>query len=141
MPKTTRKVKSREPTKEEQSAKSGEPKVTEICKEKIDKLTNRRTFEPWEKPSCGCRFFRFRKRGETIEGKLGKGIPNFRQGTSYPLELDNGETVEIVGNRILHDLIRRGELVGQRVRITYVGAEAYRAGHYRKVYRVFKIQL
>lgn len=127
-------------TKPDKPAKSKELKVTEICKDEIDKLTNRRTFEPWEKPSVGCRFHRFRKRGDTVEGRLGKGIPNFRQGTSYPLKLDNGETVEIVGNRVLHKLIRRGELVGQRVRITYVGAEAYRAGHYRKVYRVFKVQ-
>ena len=134
MPGTQQKAKPGKP------AESKEPTVTEIGKEKIDKLTNRRTFEPWEKPSCSCRFYRFRIRGDTIEGKLGKGIPNFRQGTSYPLTLDNGETVEIVGNRILHSLIRQGELVGQRVRITFVGSEAYRAGHYRKIYRVFKVQ-
>ena len=132
----------------EQEAKPGQPKKrtnvaevwTEVCKDQIDKITERRTYEPWEKPIVGCRFYRFRTRGDTIEGILGKGIPNFRQGTSYPLTLNNGDVVEIVGNRILHTLINNGELVGQRVRIIYIGAEAVRGGHWRKIYRVYKVQ-
>ena len=132
MPETKQKAKPEKPTVAEV--------WTEIGKESIDQITQRRTYEPWEKPTVGCRFYRFKKRGDTIEGKLSKGIKNFRQPTSYPLKLDSGEIVEIVGNRILHALIQRGELVGQRVRITFIGSEATFAGHYRKVYRVFKVK-
>jgi len=134
MPSSAQKVKPGKP------AKPDKPMVTEVCKDEIDEITERRTFQPWDKPTVGCRFHRFREIGETIEGKLGFQIRNFRQATSYPLELDNGETVEILGNRILHKLIRVGELCGQRVRIIFIGKEAVWGGHYRNVFRAFKVE-
>lgn len=141
MPETAQKAKPGKPAKRGRLAKSGKPTVaevwTEVCKNEIDKIVDRRTCNPWGKATVGCRFHRFRQIGETVEGKLGFAIKNFLQATSYPLELESGEVIEIVGNRILHKLIRKGELCGQRVRITFVGREATSAGHYRKVYRAF----
>lgn len=111
----------------------------EICKDQVDGIISRRTFEPYSKPTIGCRFMRLKNPGENIIGQLGFPIRNFRQGTSYPLQLDNGEVVEIVGNRLLHKQIREGELCGQRVEIVYQGSEYTHYGHWRKVYRVFKV--
>ncbi|MBW8003337.1 MAG: hypothetical protein FVQ80_15210 [Planctomycetes bacterium] len=121
--------------------KPTKPHKTEIRKSTVDEITNRRTFEPFDKPTVGCRFHRFRKRGESLTGILGFPISNFRQCSSYPLELDSGEVVEIVGNRFLHQQIRKGGLCGQRVEIVYQGREFMGGGHYRKIYRVFKIQM
>jgi len=111
----------------------------EIKKSLIDRITNRRTFEPFDKPTVGCRFIRFRQRGQEVAGYLGFPIVNFRHSTSYPIKLDSGEIVEIVGNRLLHKQIRDGELCGQRVKIVYQGRDFTHAGHYRKVFRIFKI--
>ena len=113
----------------------------EICKETVDKIVNRRTFEPYDKPVVGCRFIRFNVRGESVVGRLGFPIQNFRQGTSYPFQLDSGEIVEIVGNRLLHKQINEGELCGQRVEIVYEGRDFSSGGPWRfhKVYRVYKI--
>jgi len=111
----------------------------EINKPLIDRLTNRRTFEPFDKPQVGCRFIRFRQRGQEIDGYLGFPIPNFRMNTSYPMKLDSGEIVEIVGSKLLHKQIKGGKLCGQRVRIVYEGRDFTHAGHHRKIYRVFKV--
>ncbi len=111
----------------------------EICKRLVDRLVSRRTFEPFDRPTVGCRFYRFRIRGETITGRLGFPISNFQQGTSYALELNSGEIVEVVGNKLLHKQIREGELCGQRVQIVYMGRDFTHGGHHRKIYRVFKI--
>ena len=111
----------------------------EIKKSLIDRITNRRTFEPFDKPQVGCRFIRFKQRGQEVAGYLGFPIINYRQPTSYPLKLDTGEIVEIVGNKLLHKQINEGELCGQRVRIIYQGREFTHAGHHRKIYRVFKV--
>ncbi len=120
--------------------KQSSDKETEICKKLVDRLTNRRTFEPFDKPVVGCRFHRFRIRGESVTGQLGFPIPNFRQGTSYPMQLDSGEIVEIIGNKLLHKQIREGKLYGRRVKIVYQGREFRTGGHCRKIYRVFKIE-
>ncbi len=113
----------------------------EICKDLVDGIVGRRTFEPYDQPTIGCRFIRFNRRGESIIGHLGFPIRNFRQGTSYPLQLDNDEVVEIVGNRLLHKQIRKGELCGQRIEIIYLGRDFSSGGPWRfhKVYRIFKI--
>jgi hypothetical protein len=115
-------------------------KLYECGKKTVDRITARRTFEPFAKPQIGCRFHIFRRKGEYLEGVLGFPKPNFRRQTSYPLELDNGETVEILGNKLLHRIIKQNELSGQRVRIEYVGREFTLAGHWRKIYRVFKVK-
>ncbi len=115
------------------------PQKEEILKSTVDEIIDRRTFEPWSKPVVGCRFLRLNKPGEKAIGRLGFPIKNFRQCTSYPLRLDSGEIIELVGNKLLHKQIREGDLSGQRVEIEYQGREATRYGHYRKIYRVFKI--
>jgi len=124
---------------EKRDQRTGNSKEKEICKPLVDRIANRRTFEPFDRPTVGCRFVRFRMRGESVEGMLGFPIPNFQQSTSYPLQLDSGEVVEIVGNRLLHKLIREGELCGRRVRIQYVGRDFIARGHHRKIYRAFEV--
>jgi hypothetical protein len=119
--------------------KSKKTSETEIMGAAIDRIEQLRTFEPFDRPTIGCRFHRFRNRGETLEGMLGFPIVNYRQGTSYPLQLDNGEIVEIVANKLLHKQINKGELCGQRVKIVYIGRDFTHAGRCRKIYRVFKI--
>jgi len=123
------------------NTKSGpkKPAKKEICKKTIDRIVGRRTFEPLSKPQIGCRFVRFRARGQRVEGQLGFPIENFRCGTSYPVQLDNDEIVEIIGNKLLHKQIREGELCGCRVRFVYQGRQFTNAGHHRKIFRVFKI--
>ena len=115
------------------------PPKKEICKATVDEIISRRTFEPYSKPMVGCRFIRFKEPGESVAGRLGFPINNFQQCTSYPLVLDSGEVVEVVGNRLLHKQIREGELCGVRVEIVYQGLEWTRFGHRRKIYRVYKI--
>lgn len=115
----------------------------EICKEKIDQITSRRTFNPPVNSQTGNRLVRLKEPGESIIGFLGWPITNFREGTSYPVQLGSGEIVEIIGNRLLHEQIRKGELCGQKVEIVYQGREYIHGmggqyGHYRKIYRVFK---
>lgn len=121
---------------QENQKKSGQ---TEIMRPMIDRITKRRTFEPFDRPTVGCRFHRFKQRGESIEGMLGFPIVNFRQGTSYPLQLDDGKIIEVVANKLLHRQINKGRLCGQRVKIQYEGKEFIGFGLHRKVYRVFKV--
>jgi len=128
-PKAANKATSKKPPK----------KRVEIIPRIVDRIISRRTFEPFDRPQVGCRFIRFRKRGEAVTGILGYPIANFRIGTSYPLQLDDGEIVEIVGNKLLHRQIREGELCGRRVEIAYQGREFLAGGHHRKIYRVYKL--
>ena len=111
----------------------------EVLRKTVDEITRRRTFEPFNQPTVGCRFLRLNKHGQSVVGQLGFPIRNFRQTTSYPLQLEDGEVVEILGNRLLHKQIAQGELCGRRVEIIYQGREYTRYGHYRKIYRVFEI--
>lgn len=113
-------------------------KETEIMGPSVDRIVRKRTFEPFDRPVIGCRFIRFRKRGESITGQLGFPVENFRQGASYPLQLDSGEIVEIVGNKQLHRLISKGELCGRRVRIEYQGRQFLTSGHHRKIFRIYQ---
>lgn len=116
------------------------PRKTEICKNQTDKVIADRLFEPYSKPTIGCRFLRFSERGQKVVGRLGYPIKNFRQGTSYPLELDNGEVVEFVGNKLSHNQIREGELCGRRIEIVYQGRQIIFGGHYRKIFRIYRLE-
>jgi len=113
----------------------------EIMPRTIDRIQKSRKFEPRTKQpgATGGRLYRFRRRGETLEGELGYPIENYREATSYPLRLDTGEVIEVLGNKLLHTQIRKGDLVGSCVRIQFVGREYLWAGHYRKIYRVWKV--
>lgn len=112
----------------------------EIGKGYVDRIVKSRTFEPWyHKPIAGCRFWRPKQQGDKIQGLIFEPVVNFRQSTSYPVELDNGEKVEVVGNKQLHHLIKQADCFGQRVEIIYCGRQYLINGHYRKIYRLFKI--
>jgi hypothetical protein len=116
------------------------PRYSEVGEKTIDRIERSRTFEPWDKPQIGCRFHIFKKRGESIEGILGQPITNFHRNSSYPIELDSGETVEVFANKLLHRLIQKNELVCKRVKIVYIGRQYTGYGHARKIYRVYKIE-
>jgi len=121
------------PTKFSSAPKKNE---TEVGKRYIDRIAGRRNFEPFEKPH-----FIFRKKGDSITGKLFGPITNYQRSTSYPILLDDGRTVEIFGNKLLHRLINKYELVGSRVRIVYIGRQHTNyGGHARKIYRVYKLK-
>lgn len=116
------------------------PQKTEILKDQIDKVTKSRTFNPPKNSQTGNRIVRMQTPGESIIGWLGWPITNFREATSYPIQLESGEIIEVLGNRLLHKQIREGDLCGQRIEIVYQGRDYTHGtgGHYRKVYRVFK---
>ena len=80
---------------------------------------------------------------------MGGPIVNPRRNSSYVVELDPGHAlvagrdsndVEVWGNKLLHRIFRENDLMGQRIRIEYVGTRAI-PGYARrqKVYRVFKV--
>lgn len=112
---------------------------TEIGKKTIDKITKSRQFEPERREPPQNKYFIFRWIDDEIAGILGSPITNFRRNTSYPITKDNGETVEIFGNKILHEIIRQNELIGAKVRIVYIGRQRIPRCRPRKIYRVFKI--
>ena len=113
---------------------------TEIGGRVIDRIVSKRTFEPFLKPTIGAEFFVFRRPGDEIEGIIGQPIVNYQRNTSYPIKLDDGRTVEIFGNRLLHRIIQKNELEHSRVRIVYIGREQTGYGkHSRKIYRVYKV--
>lgn len=114
----------------------------EVMPKTIDRIQKSQRFEPHtgQPGITGGRLYRFRRRGEMIEGEMGYPIKNYHEATSYPVRLDSGEVIEILGNKLLHAQIRKGDLVGSYVRIQFVGREYLWAGHYRKVYRVWKVE-
>lgn len=121
-----------------------EPKKneTEVGKEIVDDIIKQGTFEPFNKPPGDDRdFFRFRVQGDQIKGFLGKPITNLRQSTSYPIKQDDGNTIEIFGNKLLHKIIRQNELIGEKVRIVYIGGQQIPHCRWpRKIFRVYKIR-
>ena len=114
----------------------------EIGKDYVDRITKKRTFDPYyQKPQIGCRFWRPKRRGDYIIGHIFKQITNFRQSSSYPIKKLDGEIVELPGNKQLHRLIKKGDCFGQLIKIAYVGREFIINGHYRKIYRLYKIKI
>jgi hypothetical protein len=112
----------------------------EVAGRTIDRITQMRNFEPFQRPQVGARFFIFRQRGDAIEGIIRSAVQNFQRTNSYPIELDTGEIVEIFANKLLQRIIERNELIYSRVRIVYIGRQFVWGGHARKIYRVFKIK-
>lgn len=117
------------------------PVIKEIAKAKTDQIVRSDGFEPASKESEYWKrhFFIFRWKGDQIEGALGSPITNLRRNTSYPIKLDDGRTLEIFGNKILHQTIRENELIGSKVRIIYIGRQQIPHCRPRKIYRIFKI--
>ena len=115
------------------------PQKREPSKLYVDRLMKSKTFEPFDRPSVGEKFWRPRRRGDTIRGHIGAPIQNFRQATSYPIEIESGKVYEFVANKQFHKLYRDSEALGRLVEIEYVGRQYTHNGHYRKIYRLFII--
>lgn len=121
-----------------------DPKKGEIeaGKKIIDDIIRQGTFESFDKPPGDDRdFFTFNIKGDQIKGILGPPIANLHRNTTYPIKQDDGITIEIFGSRLLHRVIRKNELIGQKVRIVFIGGQ--RMPHCRwprKIYRVYKTQ-
>lgn len=118
------------------------PKVKqiEVGKKQVDKIVKMRNFEPEVREHPHRQFYIFRWQGDQIEGILGPPVTNYRRNTSYPIQLNDGNTVEIFGNKLLHSIIRENELIGSRVKIVYIGRQHNVWGRPAKVYRVYKVQ-
>jgi hypothetical protein len=107
----------------------------------VQKIKQQRTFEPHNrKPKIGNRLVFFRRPGDTIEGVLGPPIRNYHSQSTYPLQLESGETVEVPGNQHLARVIKKHKLIGEFVRIKFEGKMITGGGHYRKIYHVAKME-
>lgn len=114
------------------------PGEREVGKNRIDRITKEPTFEPDAKPIRGTRYHRWRKTGESIVGEIvGDAIANVRRQSSWPILLDSGEVVEVFGNKTLHSQLR--PCIGEKVRIVWIGKKTTSWGHWKRIYRVYKI--
>lgn len=116
------------------------PGETEAGKEFVDEIIQQGNFEPFDKPPGKNRdFFVFTQKGDQIKGWLGKPKTNLRRSSSYPIRQADGTILEIFGTRLLHHIIRKNELIGQKVRIVFIGEQRMpRCRWPRKIYRVYK---
>ncbi len=85
----------------------------------------------------GYPLFRFRAEGDTITGIVGKcnGQMGYGQST-YPLVMDDGSIVCIVGHRRLVKALHKAKAWNQRVKITFEGRLYSSWRHYEMVYAV-----
>lgn len=115
---------------------------TEVGKEIIDDIIRQGNFEAFNKPPGDDRdFFIFHERGDQVKGFLGNAITNLRRSTSYPIKQENGTTIEIFGNRLLHSIIRKNDLISQKIRIVFIGRQHMPHCRWpRKIFRVYKIK-
>lgn len=112
---------------------------TEVAKRRVDTITQKRTFEYFDKPTVGASFFFFKSKGDTLEGELFRGpIANVQRNSSYAIKTKDG-VVEIFANRLLHACFQKCA-VGDHVRIVYVGRDFTGQGHATKVYRFYVIR-
>ncbi len=84
-------------------------------------------------------FFYFRKEGDSLEGFLGPqhNNTNIRRCASRIMETDYGAE-EFFVNGKLSALLKKHDLEGKYIRITYIGNEFTGFGHARKCYQVEK---
>ena len=115
---------------------------TEAGKKIVDDIIRQGTFEPFDKPPGEDRdFFTFNEKGDQVKGVLGPPIANLHRSTSYPIKQDDGTVIEVFGSRLLHRIIRKNELIGQKVRIVLIGRQHRPHCRWpRKIYRVYKIK-
>jgi len=143
---TGKSLQTNEKKKKKNSVKSGLALIPrageiEVGKERVDKITQKRTFEYFDRPTVGDEFFIFRQKGDELSGQIvGHAIANVRRNSSYPLRLESGRVVEFFANKQLHGIIRDFELIRAHVRIVYIGRNHNSWGHATKVYRVYKIK-
>lgn len=109
----------------------------EVGKESVDRITDKRTFEYFDRPTRGLRFHIFKQKGDELRGKLvSNAIANIRRNSSYAIDVGGGEIVEVFANRTLHKQLEGCFM--QHVRIVYIGRDQMNFGHAKKVYRVYK---
>ena len=119
----------------ESKPKKGE---IEIGKAAVDRIVNKRTFEYFDRPTRGVRFYMFKHKGDELTGRLvSHAISNLRRNSSYAIELPGGEIVEIFANRTMHKQL--SECFGRLIRIVYLGRDQNNYGHAMKVYRVYQV--
>ena len=84
-------------------------------------------------------FFFFRNYGDSVEGVLclQHNNTNIRRCPSRIMETEDGP-VDFFVNRQLSALLKKHDLEGKYIRVTYVAQESTGWGHHRKVYQVEK---
>ena len=109
----------------------------EVGKAAVDRIVNSRAFEYFDRPQRGVRFHIFKDKGEELTGRLvSHAITNLRRNSSYAIEIEGGEIVEVFANRTLHKQL--ADCFWQQIRIVYLGREQTSFGHAKKIYRVYK---
>lgn len=109
----------------------------EVGKAAVDRIVDKRTFEYFDRPTRGIRFHIFKYKGDELVGKLvSHAITNIRRNSSYAIEIEGGEIVEVFANRTMHKQLT--DCFMQHIRIVYIGREQNNFGHAKKVYRVYK---
>ncbi|KKN06578.1 hypothetical protein LCGC14_1075720 [marine sediment metagenome] len=109
----------------------------EVGKAAVDRLVDKRAFEYFDRPTRGIRFHIFKQKGDEIVGKLvSHAISNIRRNSSYAIQIEGGEIVEVFANKTLHKQL--SDCFYQQIRIVYIGREQNKFGHAKKVYRVYK---
>ena len=122
------------------SASNPRANEKEIGKDTIDRITKKPTFNFFDHPQVGARFYIFKQKGDQLEGRLvGHSIANVRRSSSWPFELDTGEVVEVFANKTLHNQLKRCD-VFTKIRIVYIGIEQTTFGHPKKIFRVYKLK-
>lgn len=122
-----------------EKAKGRPQSKKEIGKNYVDRIEKSRKFEPLDKPQIGARYWLPKQRGESIRGVISNPIQNIRRQSSYPIVLESGEIIEVFGNKQLHTLINKSDVMHQLVEIEYRGRQFTYAGHYRRIFRLHKI--
>ncbi len=109
----------------------------EVGRAAVDRVVDKRTFEYFDRPTRGVRFHIFKQKGEELTGRLvSHAITNIRRNSSYAVEIEGGEIVEVFANKIMHKQL--AECFMQTIRIVYIGRDQNNFGHAMKVYRVYK---
>jgi hypothetical protein len=85
----------------------------------------------------GYPIFRFRKEGDTLTGIVGQCNGQMGYGAStYPVVLDDGSCVHIIGHRRLVKALHLAKCRYQRITITFEGKIYNSMRHYEMVYTV-----
>lgn len=127
--------------------KKAKPDLTK-AKNHVARIKKKKTFGSRLSKSSvdGIEIVRLKKPGDSITGIIGRPSEEMYQGSTYPIVLDGGEVVRIVGNKSLSTQIRYVDGLFQRCRITYEGpdfmkgGQNWKNGRYRKIYSVVPVK-
>lgn len=113
-----------------------------VNKRSVERIKKKPAFVPRHAPKVGAEIYRFRRPGQSIEGFLGGQVAYHQAQNTYlfvQADKDGYTLLEIPGNQHLARTIKRYDLVGHYVKITYEGNLPTAHGHYRKIYTVEKL--